>query len=45
MRGGAARGRAATGVVGYPARPVLRGVDLTVAPGQLTALVGLNGCG
>jgi iron complex transport system ATP-binding protein len=30
---------------GYPARPVLRGVDLTVRPGELTALVGLNGCG
>ncbi|MFJ8539654.1 ABC transporter ATP-binding protein [Streptomyces sp. NPDC093591] len=30
---------------GYPARPVLRGVDMTVAPGELTALIGLNGCG
>ncbi|MFJ3502486.1 MULTISPECIES: ABC transporter ATP-binding protein [unclassified Streptomyces] len=30
---------------GYPARPVLRGVDLTVRPGELTALIGLNGCG
>jgi iron complex transport system ATP-binding protein len=30
---------------GYPARAVLRGVDLTVRPGELTALIGLNGCG
>ncbi|CAM5331915.1 ABC transporter ATP-binding protein [Streptomyces fumanus] len=30
---------------GYPARPVLQGVDLTVRPGELTALTGLNGCG
>ncbi|RKM91694.1 ABC transporter ATP-binding protein [Streptomyces xinghaiensis] len=30
---------------GYPARPVLRGVDMTVRPGELTALIGLNGCG
>ena len=24
---------------GYPGRPVLRGVDLTVRPGELTALI------
>ncbi|MFF5103334.1 ABC transporter ATP-binding protein [Streptomyces sp. NPDC000134] len=30
---------------GYPGRPVLQGVDLTVRPGELTALTGLNGCG
>lgn len=30
---------------GYSGRPVLGGVDLEVAPGELTALVGLNGCG
>jgi iron complex transport system ATP-binding protein len=30
---------------GYPARPVLNGVDMTVRPGELTALTGLNGCG
>ncbi|MFD3333749.1 ABC transporter ATP-binding protein [Streptomyces sp. NPDC058700] len=30
---------------GYPARPVLRGVDMSVRPGELTALIGLNGCG
>ncbi|MQS07690.1 ABC transporter ATP-binding protein [Streptomyces alkaliphilus] len=32
-------------VFGYPDRPVLRGVDLRVAPGELTALIGMNGCG
>lgn len=35
-----------TGVrFGYPGRPVLKGVDLTVADGELVTLVGLNGCG
>ena len=30
---------------GYGARPVLRGVDLTIEPGWLVALVGPNGAG
>ncbi|MBW1600645.1 ABC transporter ATP-binding protein [Streptomyces sp. JJ66] len=30
---------------GYPGRPVLHEVGLTIAPGELTALIGLNGCG
>jgi ABC-type Mn2+/Zn2+ transport system ATPase subunit len=35
-----------TGVsVGYEDRPVLERVDLSLAPGSLTAVVGPNGCG
>lgn len=30
---------------GYPGREVLGGIELTVAAGELVALVGLNGCG
>jgi iron(III) transport system ATP-binding protein len=30
---------------GYSARPVLRGIDLDVAAGSLTAVLGLSGCG
>lgn len=30
---------------GYPERPVLRGLDLEVAAGEVVALVGPNGCG
>ena len=30
---------------GYGNRPVLRGVDLTVAPGEVVGLVGPNGSG
>jgi iron(III) transport system ATP-binding protein len=32
-------------VKGYGSREVLRGVDLDVAPGSLTAVLGLSGCG
>ncbi|HEX7611027.1 MAG TPA: ABC transporter ATP-binding protein [Solirubrobacteraceae bacterium] len=32
-------------VKGYGGRPVLRGVDLDVEPGSLTAVLGLSGCG
>ena len=30
---------------GYPGRSVLRGIDLTVAKGEVVALIGPNGCG
>ena len=30
---------------GYSARPVLRGVNLDVPAGSLTAVLGLSGCG
>lgn len=30
---------------GYGARPVLQGLDLAVAPGRITAIVGANACG
>ncbi|ULB11669.1 ABC transporter ATP-binding protein [Cereibacter azotoformans] len=30
---------------GYGERPVLRGLDLTVPPGRITAIVGANACG
>ena len=30
---------------GYSAQPVLRGVDLDVPAGSLTAVLGLSGCG
>ena len=30
---------------GYPSRSVLRGIDLTVAEGEVVALIGPNGCG
>ncbi|GHC54949.1 ABC transporter ATP-binding protein [Streptomyces cinnamoneus] len=30
---------------GYPGRPVVHGVDLTVPEGQVVAVVGPNGCG
>jgi NitT/TauT family transport system ATP-binding protein len=35
-----------TGVeLGYPGRPVLSGVDLTVLPGEVLTIVGPSGCG
>jgi iron complex transport system ATP-binding protein len=30
---------------GYPGKPVLKGIDLTVPAGTVTAVVGPNGCG
>ncbi|MYR56216.1 ATP-binding cassette domain-containing protein, partial [Streptomyces sp. SID625] len=30
---------------GYPGRPVVRDVELTVPAGQVAAIVGPNGCG
>ncbi|HTU78849.1 MAG TPA: ABC transporter ATP-binding protein [Solirubrobacteraceae bacterium] len=30
---------------GYPATPVLQGIDIEVEPGSLTAVLGLSGCG
>ena len=32
-------------VKGYGGQPVLRGIDLDVEPGSLTAVLGLSGCG
>ena len=29
----------------YGAREVLRGIDLTVAPGEIVCLLGASGCG
>ncbi len=31
--------------VGYGGEPIVRGLDLSVEPGRITALVGPNGCG
>ncbi|WP_434291001.1 ABC transporter ATP-binding protein [Celeribacter sp. SCSIO 80788] len=31
--------------VGYGDRPVLNGIDLNLAPGQITAIIGANACG
>ncbi|WP_417264057.1 ABC transporter ATP-binding protein [Celeribacter sp.] len=31
--------------VGYGDRPVLDGIDLSLAPGQITAIIGANACG
>lgn len=42
----AERGLRAEGItLGYGARTVVRGLDLPVPPGQVTAIVGPNGCG
>lgn len=32
-------------VVGYGGEPVVRGIDLVLPPGRITALIGPNGCG